>query len=208
MSQEFLSHVYDSFSQERNSQTEIEEGSGLGMAISKKLVNLLGGTLKIESKLNHGTTCYLEIPVKELKETEYLKMISEKKGIKNLDISGSKVLICEDNEINRELLKKILKVKNIQCDVAKNGLIGVEKAKKNEYDAILMDIRMPKMDGLEATRKIREFNKEVPIIALSANTYSEDIKKSKEAGINIHLSKPIDKDELYEELKRLITFKK
>lgn len=208
MSQEFLSHVYDSFSQERNSQTEIEEGSGLGMAISKKLVNLLGGTLKIESKLNHGTTCYLEIPVKKLKETEYLKMISEKKGIKNLDISGSKVLICEDNEINRELLKKILKVKNIQCDVAKNGLIGVEKAKKNEYDAILMDIRMPKMDGLEATRKIREFNKEVPIIALSANTYSEDIKKSKEAGINIHLSKPIDKDELYEELKRLITFKK
>lgn len=94
------------------------------------------------------------------------------------------------------------------CDIAENGLVGVEKVKLNQYDAIIMDIRMPKMDGLTATKEIRKFDKTVPILALSANTYEEDVKKSKEVGIDVHLSKPIIKEKLYKELEKIMIEKR
>lgn len=115
-----------------------------------------------------------------------------------------KVLICEDNAINIMILKKILEDKGLIVDTAANGEIGAKKAKENKYDFIFMDIKMPVMDGLTAAKKIRTFNTDVPIIALSANAYKEDVEKSLEAGMNAHLSKPIDRNDLFKTLSKYL----
>ena len=114
------------------------------------------------------------------------------------------ILICEDIEINSRILTKILSEYGMLIDVAENGKLGVELAAKKKYDAILMDIKMPLMDGLTAAKKIRRFDKKTPIIALSANAYTEDINKSIKAGMNTHLSKPINREELLETLIKMI----
>ncbi|MCI1209151.1 MAG: response regulator, partial [Treponema sp.] len=157
------------------------------------------------SELGKGTTITVTIPHEiptEAEIAEYSKTLQEKIETKNLQ--GLHVLLCEDNEINTEIAVKMLQTQNINVDTAKNGIEGIEKASENHYDIILMDIRMPLMNGLDATREIRKFNKTTPIIALSANAYQEDIKQSIEAGMNIHLSKPIDRENLFTAIEKLL----
>jgi len=197
MSKEFQERMFDEFSQEHNKLSFEEEGTGLGLSIVKQIVDLFNAKLTCESELNKGTTFTIEFQ-SDIANEEQIKEYTNKLNNKRLDkLNGKKVLICEDKQINVMIITKLLKDKNMIYDVANDGEMGVEKVRNNKYDVILMDIRMPKVDGLKATRIIREFNKSIPIIALSANVSPEDIQKSIETGMNDHLSKPIDKIELY-----------
>jgi signal transduction histidine kinase len=205
MSKDFQERMFDPFTTELNSQSKSEGGSGLGLAITKNLVQTMGGTISCKSELGKGTSFFVDVvltPATEDEINKFLKTASCNIGINTL--RGKKILICEDIDINIVILEKLLGVYDCKLDITKNGLDGVKLARSNKYHAILMDIRMPVMNGLEATREIRKFDKEIPIIALSANAYSEDIKKSKEAGMNAHLAKPIIREELYSNLSALI----
>jgi signal transduction histidine kinase/ActR/RegA family two-component response regulator len=205
MSKEYQKHMFEPFSREHNALSQSEGSTGLGLAIVYNLVLNMGGTISCESELGKGTTITVTIPHEiptEAEIAEYSKTLQEKIETKNLQ--GLHVLLCEDNEINTEIAVKMLQTQNINVDTAKNGIEGIEKASENHYDIILMDIRMPLMNGLDATREIRKFNKTTPIIALSANAYQEDIKQSIEAGMNIHLSKPIDRENLFTAIEKLL----
>ncbi len=200
MSETFQKKMFQKYSQEQNIYSGAEGGSGLGLSIVKNLVDLVDGTIECKSKLNEGTTFTVDLPLEETTKIEF-----EKYNLKGFDGShdilfNKHILICEDTNINTVIVSKILSKYNITIDIAENGEIGVDKAKTNKYDAILMDIRMPIMNGLEATKEIRKFDKQIPIIALSANAYKEDIDKSLKAGMNAHLSKPIEADQLYNSL--------
>lgn len=200
MSKAFLSEMYKPFTRENRSLSEIEGGNGLGMSIIKILIETIGGKIDCQSKKNEGTTFNIEFDCDLSSEKEYL---DNSKTVYRMDLNGKKLLLCEDVEINALIVRKLLDNLGVSIDVAENGLIGVGMVKNNYYDAILMDIRMPIMDGLEASREIRKFNKEVPIIALSANAYKEDVKKSYESGMNAHLSKPVMRNELIETIMSL-----
>ena len=206
MSYDFQSHLFDRFAQETNSQSAYEGGTGLGLAISKSLVDTMEGNIFCTSELNYGTTFAITLPF-SIPSSKDLKTFLEKSKEKSLQrnaLVGKNVLICEDVEINAMILKKILTSYKIKSAIAENGKIGVDMATNNSYDLILMDIRMPVMDGLTAATEIRKFDQEVPIVALSANTYDEDIKKSIQAGMNAHLTKPISKEDLYDSLVKLL----
>ena len=202
MSEEFLEHIYEEFSREKNSTVSGIQGTGLGMAITKKLVDLLGGTIDIQSKLGEGTktTIHLEM------ETSDPGKIPEEYEISDLDdavLRDRKVLLVEDNELNREIAVDILSEEGMIIDTAEDGDVAVEKMKNAEagrYDIILMDIQMPKMNGYEATRAIRALPDPVvsaiPIIAMTANAFEEDRQNAFAAGMNGHVSKPIDIDRL------------
>ncbi len=205
ISSEFQKNMFEPFTSEVNSQSKSEGGSGLGLAITKNLLDKMGGEISCKSKLGKGTTFYMNVyfnPATEEEIEVFLKTSKVEKGIKV--IKGKRLLICEDVDINIMILKKMLDVYGCDIDVAKNGLDGVNLARENNYDAILMDIRMPVMNGLEAAKEIRKFSSKVPIIALSANAYFEDIQKSKAAGMNKHLAKPIIREELYSTLSSLL----
>ena len=211
MSAEFQSIMFNPFTKEQNAFSEIESGSGLGLSITKNLIKLMGGTIECKSKLNEGTQFYITLhldkpSVKEIKIlNQQVSAATDTKIFMNRHI-----LLCEDNEINTEIARKLLEKKGFIVDCAKNGAIGVNlfkasKLKKNAgFDAILMDVRMPVMDGLEATKNIRKIDNKIPIIALSANAYKTDIDKSLEVGMNAHLMKPLDSHILFEKLAELI----
>ena len=205
ISKDFQKRMFDPFTTEFNSQSKSECGTGLGLAITKNLVQAMGGKISCKSELGKGTSFFVDIVLTPATENEinfFLKTASCNIGINSL--RGKKILICEDIDINIVILEKLLAVYDCKLDISKNGADGVKLARTNKYHAILMDIRMPVMNGLEAAREIRKFDKEIPIIALSANAYLEDIKKSKEAGMNAHLAKPIIREELYSNLSALI----
>lgn len=206
ISKGFCSIIFNPFSKENNALSKSEGGAGLGLAITKNLVEAMKGTINIESELGIGTKVKVTLPHRKANETE-IKEYLEKESYQQSDTSKldkKNILLCEDIEINVKILSKILKEYGMIVEVAENGEVGVEFAGKKKYDAILMDIKMAIMDGLTATKKIRRFDKKTPIIALSANAYSEDISKSLKAGMNTHLSKPIDRDELLETLIKMI----
>lgn len=209
MSQEFVNnHLFKPFSKENNSLSKSEGGSGLGLNICKKLIDQMKGKIICESIIGRGTTFEIELKYDIASEND-TKLYFEKKKMLSKEkqsncLAGSRVLVCDDTEINIKIAKKILEKKLIEVDIAYNGQEAVEKVLLNEYQAILMDIRMPILDGLEATKKIREFNKKIPIIAFSANAYSEDINKSLSVGMNAHLPKPIDTEILFKTLEKLI----
>jgi PAS domain S-box-containing protein len=197
MSAKFQKHMFESFTTETNKYSSIEGGTGLGLAISNNLVRLMGGYIECNSTLGVGTTFIIYIPTHPISEKEYLKK-TVSKDLLNLDmLKGKRILVCEDNKINIMILEKLLCGKGLEVDIAENGKVAVQMANNNKYDAIFMDIKMPVMDGLTATSLIRKTDKNVPIIALSANAYKEDIDKSMEVGMNAHLSKPIDRNELF-----------
>jgi CheY-like chemotaxis protein len=196
--------MFEEFSQEHNRLSFEEEGSGLGLSIVKRIVELLDGTIACKSELNKGTTFTLTFNCKLATEKQVKENSSTLEKNTHKTLNKKRVLICEDKKINIMIESKLLKDKGIIIDVAQNGLIGINKVKENTYNAILMDIRMPEMDGLSATKEIRKFNKKVPIIALSANATQEDKIKSLEAGMNYHISKPINKEELYRALFKFI----
>lgn len=201
MSEYFMESMYDSFAQEKNSESKEEGGTGLGLSITKNLIGFMGGNIKCISKLNEGTTFTATLPVIVSEKEESAK----EEGKTNIgELSGKCILLCEDNKINAIITERILEKAGINVEIAQNGREGIEMAKDFKYDAILMDIRMPEIDGIEAAKTIRGFDSVVPIVALSANAYAEDIEKSLEAGMQGHIAKPINRDELYRTLIKYI----
>lgn len=214
MSEEFMKHMFEPFTQENQPDKSSQEGTGLGLTIVKKFVELSGGTISVESKLGEGTTFTLhmkrELPTQE--EIDKLLHSQRDTDMLSLDLKGRRILLCEDHPLNREIAIRVLKKAGVTVDSAENGLIGAqmfEASAPGYYDAILMDVRMPVMDGLEAARKIRASkhpdSQTIPIVAVTANAYSEDMEAALKAGMNTHLPKPIDANLLYKTLSRLIT---
>ncbi len=197
MSEKYMEHIFEPFSQEKSDARSIYKGTGLGMSIVKNLVDLMHGSIMVESKINEGTTFTVKIPFKVSYE-EYVEVIKDT----NVDISGKKILVVEDNELNREIVSTLLKDKGAIVYEAKDGLEALnifKESKENEFDIILMDVMMPVMDGYKATKEIRKLDRKdssIPIIALTANAFLEDALKTKEAGMDNHLSKPFKIDEL------------
>lgn len=198
MSEEFLEHAFEPFSQEGNRTLALQwQGTGLGLAIVKKLVVMMHGTIEIHSKLGEGTGVILDLPLAISGVDAPEKMPQAVMAKQNLE--GRRVLLAEDNEINTFVARRILESKGIIVEHAENGKRAVEMVEQNPegyFDAIVMDIRMPVMSGLEAARQIRAMSRTdaqtVPIIAMTANAYEEDVSQSLAAGMNAHLAKPIE----------------
>ncbi|MCL2050683.1 MAG: ATP-binding protein [Lachnospiraceae bacterium] len=205
------SRLFKSFEQADSSTVRKFGGTGLGLAISKRIVEMMDGKIWFESEYGKGTTFSFTITALACDNYNEVKIGDENqesyKFGKLDDFRDYRLLIAEDMEINREVLSALLEPTNIRIEYAENGaeavrMVAESTENKNErYDIVLMDIQMPEMDGYEATRRIRKFNRELPIIALSANVFSEDIAKSLQAGMNAHIGKPIDIDELLRVLK-------
>ena len=196
MDREFQKYMYEPFSREdRKTAGSDGRSAGLGLAIVNSLVELMGGTIQVKSEPDKGTEFTLDFWINIVPQEACYQVIEDI----DISIKGVHVLLCEDNELNMEIAVYLLEDAGAVVDCAKNGLEAVEKFRDSEsgcYDVILMDIRMPVMDGLEAARNIRALDHPdasvVPIFAITANAYEEDIKMSREAGMNEHLSKPID----------------
>lgn len=196
ISEEFLPHIYEPFSQAVTGARSKYEGSGLGMSITKKLVEQMNGKIFVESQLGVGTTFEVVLPLQLVpKEAN----VDKEEVEVAVDISGSHILLVDDNELNLEIAQFVLEDAGAKVTTALNGKIALDlfiESQVDTFDAILMDIMMPVMDGLEATRMIRasahEKAKTIPIIAVTANAFKEDVEKVKEAGMNEHLAKPID----------------
>lgn len=211
MSKEFQEHVFDSFARERTVTESGITGTGLGMAITKNIVDLMGGTIHLTSKQGEGSEFIVTLECELANKTVQDKQSScPKAEKKHLDYSGKKVLLVEDNELNREIATEILKSLGLKVDCAADGMDAVEIMSSeagNQYDMIFMDIQMPKMDGYTATREIRTLNDSkkanIPIIAMTANAFDEDRKKAIKAGMNGHIAKPIDVNVILQNLDRI-----
>lgn len=207
MSADFITHAFDAFEQEEKAATTLEGGTGLGLTIAKNILDFMGGDIQVYSRKNTGTTVVVTLPLARSEEAAGASGSQEK----DYDFSGKRILLVEDSEINIEITRNILVHKNFAVDVAVNGQEGVDCFLDHEagyYDAILMDIRMPVLDGLKATQMIRNAahadSAKIPIIAMTANVFEEDVRKSLEAGMNAHLNKPVDIRQMYELLAQLI----
>ena len=198
MSQEFQKHIFEPFERERTSTVSKVEGSGIGMGIVKKLVGLMGGTVEVESKIGVGSTFTVTIPCRiasqEERQAKRDTTSSDKKSL-----SGTKILLAEDNDLNAEIAVELLQEEGCTVDRAKDGVECVdmlEKAANGTYQLILMDIQMPVMNGYDAAKKIRRMDDlpkaDIPIIAMTANAFSEDKQAALDAGMNDHISKPIN----------------
>lgn len=211
---ENLLRIFHSFEQEEESTAKKYGGTGLGLAISNSLVKLMGGKLEVRSEVGVGSEFYFTLMFprdKEDSKVQKFHSILADTQKQKYDFSGKRILLVEDNELNAEIAKTILEMAGIIIEVAENGKEAVEVFEKmpaEYYNAILMDIRMPVMDGLEATKRIRTLGKEdsrtVPIIAMTANAFDEDSKKSIDSGMNGHLSKPIEIEHLYQVLEGIM----
>lgn len=199
MSEEFLPHIFDSFTRENNTTANKIEGTGLGMSIVKRLTEFLGGKIEVKSKKGEGTTFILNMPHRLGQKLDEGYLSEEHKDIDYSIFVGKRVLLAEDNEINAEIAIEILSMAGMNVDNAKDGKECVEmleKAPDHYYDLILMDVQMPNMNGYEATRAIRALpdldRANIPILAMTANAFEEDRKEAFKSGMDGHLSKPID----------------
>lgn len=207
MSEEFLGQVFDDFSQEENGARTKYKGTGLGMAITKKYVDMMGGTISVESKKGSGSTFTVEFPL-ELTTKESV-VHQDAPQVKDR-LNGIRVLLVEDNELNAEIAEIQMEELGMTVTHAMDGKQAVELFTDNPagtFDVILMDIMMPKMNGYEATRAIRNLGdrpdgREIPIIAMTANAFAEDVQASMDVGMNGHLSKPIVMDEVIKTIAR------
>lgn len=196
MSPEFMSHLFDPFSQEKVDARSVFQGTGLGMSIVKSLVDKMNGTIEVKSEQNVGTTFTVTIPF-EIAPQEAVSEVTDDSAVTS--IRGVKILLAEDNDLNLEIVTELLEQQGAIITPARNGKEAVTIFENNApetFDVILMDIMMPVMDGLEACRTIRSLNRPdastIPVIALTANAFFEDAKKCLDAGMNAHLTKPID----------------
>ena len=200
MSQEFLKHLFDPFVQEKIDARSVYHGTGLGMSIVKGLVDKMNGTIEVESRQGEGSVFTVTIPFEIAPE-------SDARGNTGEDgensVEGVHVLLAEDNELNVEVARELLEEQGAIVSTVANGQEAVrlfEECPEGTFDVILMDVMMPVMDGLEATRRIRASKKEegekIPIIALTANAFLEDMERCTRAGMNAHLAKPIELEKM------------
>ncbi len=210
MTAEFQSHIFELFERERTSTVSQTQGVGLGMSITKNIIDLMGGTIQVFSEPGRGTEFVLQFTFK-LKEQEQPEQDFSAAAASADGFSGRRLLLVEDNELNMEIAQEILRVAGFLIETAPNGQVAVDMVRNSAagyYDAVLMDIQMPVMDGYQASREIRSLeNKDlakIPIIALTANTFDEDKKKALENGMNAHVGKPIDFEILYGTLRRVL----
>ncbi|MGN1367754.1 MAG: PocR ligand-binding domain-containing protein [Aristaeellaceae bacterium] len=211
MSEEFLPHLFDEFSRERSSTESKLNGTGLGMPIVKKLVELMQGTISVESKVGVGTRITVTLPHRIAQELDPQKLIEKAHGYDESRFAGKRILLAEDNELNAEIAITILEEAGFQVEHASDGVICVdmmEKAEAGNYDLILMDIQMPNMDGYRATQTIRRLSDPrkagITIVAMTANAFDEDKKNAYQAGMNLHIAKPIKVDELMSALTEIL----
>ena len=194
MKPDFIKDIFKPFSQEASTSRTQYQGTGLGMAITKNIIELMDGSIDVQSTYQKGTTFTVYLPF--LINSRYQERILEKQ---EKNISGIRILLVDDNELNLEVAKELLEGEGACVTTAWNGqeaLDTFEREPEGTFDVIIMDIMMPVMDGLEATRRIRNLDKKdagyIPIIAMTANAFREDVQKSLDAGMNEHISKPVD----------------
>ena len=206
MSKEFLAHLFQPFEREKSSRITGIEGSGLGLAIAKHLVEKMGGSIACESEQGKGSEFII---VLRFRVAEQMDVEGQERPLGPVDFTGKRVLLVEDNVLNREISREILSEEGFLIDEADDGDVAVDKVRWSPdgyYDLILMDIQMPKMNGYEAARQIRQlqdpYQSGIPILALTANAFESDKKEAMEAGMNGHISKPIRRKELQEEIRR------
>ena len=208
MSKEFVEKMFNPFERERTSTDSKIEGTGLGLAICKNIMDMMDGTIEVFTAIGSGTEIVLHLKFNLAKEEEIKKNEEEKNALPDTSIfAGKRILLVEDNEINMEIAKMILNQYGFIVESAENGQIALDmvtSADANYYDAILMDIQMPIMDGYTATKKIRELEDkekaEIPILAMTANAFAEDVEKAKSSGMQGHIAKPVDIKQLLKEL--------
>ena len=210
MKEDFLPHIFEEFAREKTSTESKVPGVGLGLPIVKSLIDMMNGTIQVESKLNKGTKFTVELSFLTSLQVENANEINTS----TLDFSGKHILLVEDNELNAEIGIELLNTFKVIIDLAKNGeecIKILEKMPEGYYDLILMDIQMPIMDGYEATKIIRSFNNknaQIPIIAMTANAFEEDRKHALQLGMNEHLAKPVDIEKLKDVLTKYFNHEK
>ena len=210
MKEDFLPYIFEEFAREKTSTESKVPGVGLGLPIVKSLIDMMNGTIQVESKLNKGTKFTVELSFLTSLQVENVN----ERNTSTLDFSGKHILLVEDNELNAEIGIELLNTFKVIIDLAKNGeecIKILEKMPEGYYDLILMDIQMPIMDGYEATKIIRSFNNknaQIPIIAMTANAFEEDRKHALQLGMNEHLAKPIDIEKLKDVLTKYFNHEK
>ena len=209
ISEEFMDSIFEPFEREKNTTLSGIHGTGLGLTIAKKLLDMIGGTIEVSSTVGEGSRFIITLPLRIQSVSDYYGVDDE--GVLPHFATPKKILIVDDNEINLEIEYEVLKDAGFLVDTAEDGSIAVEKIKKSvpgDYDLILMDIQMPIMDGYLATRTIREMKNPalagIPIIAVSANAFEEDKKMAMESGMNAHLAKPLDTERLFKLIRKFI----
>ena len=210
MSKEFVGRVFEAFEREKSSTEDKKKGIGLGLTITKKLLDQMGGTICCESEPGAGSTFRYTMTLKVGEEAD-IKNPEDAPGPEAFSFKGKRILLVEDNEMNREIAMEILCEFGFTVDTAEDGVIAVDKMMKSapgEYDLILMDIQMPNMDGYKATKLIRQLNNpyqaQIPIVALTANAFEKDRQDAFEAGMNYHMAKPIDVANLMETINHIL----
>lgn len=193
-------NMFESFSQGSVQINRKYGGTGLGLSIVKGLVDILGGNVNLKSELGQGTTFMIELPLKESKGVVKVEKVSYFKDVNDIDLDKVKILVVEDNKINQMITKKILNKMGLYCDVVDNGEDAVERIKTDNYDVVLMDIHMPGISGIEATKRIRGFNKELTIFALTAVTLEDKMQEFDDAGFDDIISKPFKQEDFEKKL--------
>ena len=210
MSKEYLPHIFEEFSREHTSTESKVTGTGLGLPIVKSLIDMMGGTIEVESQLGCGTKMTVVLPFELASEKQILEEKQKEKEKISDSILGKRVLLAEDNELNAEIAMTVLKENGLKAERAANGKQCMEMLKKmpeDYYDMILMDIQMPEMDGYEATKRIRNLDDaraDIPIVAMTANAFEEDRQKALESGMNAHISKPVDMNMLFKVMAQIL----
>ena len=209
MTPEFAKKVFAAY--ERDRTVSNIQGTGLGMSITKSIVELMGGTIDVETELGRGTEFIVRVDFPIVDEPEEEEIVEETTTDREIDFSKLKLLLVEDNEVNREIASLILTEFGFGLDTAENGKMAYEKvanSKPGDYDCVLMDVQMPIMNGYEATKKIRALKNpklaQIPIIAMTANAFTEDIQAAKDAGMDSHIAKPLDIQKMIETLTEVL----
>lgn len=192
--------IFESFTQARTDTTREYGGTGLGLAIIKNLLKLMGSKIQLESEPGKGSTFFFEVKMKEGKRAEDYEF----DDTEDRDLGNARLLVVDDMPFNLTIVRKIAGDWNVQIDIAENGKEAVQKIRENGYDIVLMDLQMPVMDGEEATREVRKFNPDIPIIALTASSNMSTKQILLEAGMNAYLTKPFNPDDLYAKLHEIL----